>query len=179
MKSTLVALIVFTLAGCYESSGGGSEVKAGSDASELIQRVFQADLPPGHNDAHTMTSSLMTTTIKGRFKIPEPDFEKFVESSDLLPNEIESGNPLEKISHSNIWWKPELIEDAKGLTCSWIDGNSVATCNIVSGAEEAGGDHIVYFVIVYELPNSTGERPSVHVNPNWQPKTKKFKQEVQ
>lgn len=121
----------------------------------------------------------MTTTIKGRFKISEPDFEKFLKSSDLLPDDIESGNPLEQVSRSIVWWKPELLEDAKGLTCSWIDGNSVATCNIVSGAEEEGGDHIVYFMVVYELQSSTGETPSVHVNPNWQPRTKKLQQEVQ
>ena len=120
----------------------------------------------------------MTTIIQGRFKIPEPDFEKFLKSSALLPDAIVSGNPLELISDSIIWWSPETIEDAKGLTCNWMDGDSVASCNIVSGAEAEGGDHIVYFMVVYEHRNSTGESPTVHVNPNWQPKTNKLKQEV-
>ncbi len=113
----------------------------------------------------------MTTVVQGRLKIPEPELEEFLKSSALLPDSLEPGNPLEGRSDSISWWTPGALENAKGLSFNWMDGDSIATCDIAAGAEAEEGDHIVYFMIVYEHQDSTGARPTAHADPNWKPKT--------
>ena len=167
MRAKLAILTACVISSCDVSSSGGDGTKMGSDASEFVQRVFQADLPPSHTDAQTLTRSLMTTVVQGRFEIPESDFQDFLKSSALLPDLPEAGNPLAGTSDSIPWWKPGSLGGPTSVSCDWMDGDSVATCDLVGGFE--ADDYTVYFMVIYEHRDSTGARPTAQVDPSWQP----------
>lgn len=114
----------------------------------------------------------MTKMVQGRFQASDTEFQDFLNSSALLPDQMEPGNPLAGTSSSTVWWKPGSLSGASGVSCEWLDGDSVASCIIAAGDD--AGSHTVYFMVIYEHRGSTGATPTVRADPNWRPLAKEL-----
>jgi len=112
----------------------------------------------------------MTCVVHGKFECSEPDLQKFLTASALLPDELEDGaNPLKRIQAGKIaWWQPASLRDPSGIQCQWDAGDDVATCLLAAGESEESDLVTVFFMVIYEGKGQTGLRPTVKADPNWQ-----------
>jgi hypothetical protein len=139
-------------------------------ADQIIQNVFQAELPASATNPQVLTVRAMTAVVYGKFECSEPDLREFLGASALLPEKLANGaNPLQRIQGHDIeWWQAASLRNPSGVQCQWDNGEDVATCMLAAGQSEESDLVTVYFMVIYEGKGQTGLRPAVKADPNWQ-----------